>query len=81
MLLLLMFTVAAVDVLEIALKTPVVAVVYENLMVLLFIFIVFEAAVEPIIFSMAVSALEVAPDLTVTSLLLMVALAEVPDWA
>ena len=64
-----------------AVITPLVAVVYESRIVLLFIDTVFAAAVDPIPFSIAVNALDVAPERTVTELLLIVADALVPAWA
>ena len=66
----------------IALNTPVVAVVYEKRIVLLLMLIVLpERAVAPIPLSIAISPEVVAPERTVTVLLLIVAAALVPAWA
>ena len=82
MLLVLIFTAPALAELLIALNTPVVAVVYEKRIVLLLMLIVLpERAVPPIPLSIAISPEVVAPERTVTVLLLIVAAALVPAWA
>jgi hypothetical protein len=78
----LMLTVAAVAVLKIPKKAPKVAVEYVQFStVLLRMFTVLDAAVEPIALLIPISKSVVAPLFRVTLLKLMVTLALVPAWA
>ena len=79
--LLLMFTVAALALLMIPFTSPDVADVYAILTVLSLMLMVFDAAVLPIPFSIPIHEEVVAPDWIVTLLKVMVALALVPAWA